>query len=201
MAQHDVLVLPCTAVPPFDKRLRYPSRLPRNEPAAVLDDYISWMLPCSAISLANLPAICLPFGSTSDGLPIGVQARPRQPHKLACILSDLLICAASSYGPFLIWQLVGKPNGEGELLAAARLLEQARCERPLVPWNSFIHLRSSSVGSPLAQVSDAPRLPCDPMPPPTPRRASRCPPVRPRVVRGGDGLGVARNMCLCLTGP
>ena len=118
LAEHDVLVCPCTLMPPFDASIRYPATLAPtlpNESQSALDDavnevvdeapdarqsvhfgdYIDWMLPCSLVSLTGLPAVSVPIGTTADGcLPIGVQ-------------------------------LVGQPGGEARLLLAAALLERA----------------------------------------------------------------------------
>ena len=96
----DVLVCPASLMPPFDADIRYPSRMamPPNAPAGAsltLPTYAEWLLPCSLITLAGLPAITVPVGTSADGkLPIGVQ-------------------------------LVGRPGGEAALLAAAALLERA----------------------------------------------------------------------------
>ena len=54
-------VVPVTIVPPFDKAVRYPAAI-AAAPALELDDYMSWMLPCSAISILDLPALSLPVG-------------------------------------------------------------------------------------------------------------------------------------------
>ena len=68
----DVWVVPCTLLLPFDKALRYPSRL-AADPSVELADYIAWMLPCTAISLLDLPSISLPCGLSRDGRPLAVQ--------------------------------------------------------------------------------------------------------------------------------
>jgi len=41
--------------------------------------YIDWMTVCCAISVTGLPAISVPAGFTSSGLPVGVQivGKPR----------------------------------------------------------------------------------------------------------------------------
>ena len=107
----DVLVCPCTLMPPFDKRLRYPSRAtpptaaPKGTPSIELEDYIGWMLPCTVVSLANLPAISVPVGFTT---PEAGDPSCRLP---------------------LAVQLVGRSGGEASLLAAAALLERAVAEQ------------------------------------------------------------------------
>ena len=77
----DVLVCPCTLMPSFGKELRYPSKcaLPaaatggRAGGSWALSDYVEWMLPCTVVSLANLPAMSVPVGTARDGTPLGVQ--------------------------------------------------------------------------------------------------------------------------------
>lgn len=103
-ALFDVLVLPCTLMPAFDAELRYPARcvVPAADAGETkpqgswsLNDYAEWMLPCTVVSLSNLPAISVPAGFDDEsGLPIGVQ-------------------------------LVGRAGDEANLLAAAALLEKA----------------------------------------------------------------------------
>ena len=68
----DVWLCPCTLLLPFEKQLRYPSRL-AADPSVELTDYIAWMLPCTVISLLDLPAISLPCGLSRDGRPLAVQ--------------------------------------------------------------------------------------------------------------------------------
>ena len=116
LGDHDLLLCPCTLMPPFEAQLRYPTRweptpttattseaspAPPASPAPSMSDpsdfqdYLEWMLPCSAISLTGLPCVAMPAGCTRDGrLPIGVQ-------------------------------LVGQPGGEARLLAACALLQRA----------------------------------------------------------------------------
>ena len=91
-----MLVCPASLMPPFDRSIRYPSRmvLPPEAPrgaALTLPTYSEWLLPCMVVSLAGVPAICVPVCRSSAGLPIGVQ-------------------------------LVGRPGGEAELLAAAAVV-------------------------------------------------------------------------------
>ena len=96
------------AVPPFDAALRYPTGLvpPEGKVAPPpFRKYSEWMLPCTLVSLAGLPAISVPVTLTSaDGrnLPIGVQ-------------------------------LVGAPGSETELLVAAALLERAVAREATLP--------------------------------------------------------------------
>jgi amidase len=105
---YDLLLLPCTPVPPFDVNLRYP---PVIDGQAV-DNYIAGSLITSAITLSGSPALSLPAGFTRDGRPVGLQ-------------------------------VVGRPYGEADLLAASALLEQQTGLAGLMP----IDPRAGSVPS------------------------------------------------------
>jgi amidase len=72
---YDVLALPAVQVPPFDVDVEWIREVNGVEMAT----YIDWMRSCSDISVTTCPAISVPAGFTSDGLPIGLQlvAAPR----------------------------------------------------------------------------------------------------------------------------
>lgn len=69
MAEHDYLVLPTVAVPPFPVEQPYPTEIAGRP----LETYIQWVYPTYAISVAGLPAISVPCGFTRAGLPVGLQ--------------------------------------------------------------------------------------------------------------------------------
>jgi len=50
-----------------------------------MDTYIDWMKSCYYISAAGNPAISVPCGFTSDGLPVGVQIVARHRNDLGLI--------------------------------------------------------------------------------------------------------------------
>ena len=83
----DVLLCPAAAVPPFPNATRWPDRID----GTALEDYIDWLLVCSAVTLTGCPALSVPCALTADGLPIGLQivAPPRR--------EDLLIGAAKRF--------------------------------------------------------------------------------------------------------
>ncbi|MCW2540118.1 MAG: amidase [Frankiales bacterium] len=67
--QYDVLVLPTSQVAPFDAGLEYPSSVD-NKPQHT---YIDWMRSCYFVSAVGCPALSVPAGFTSAGLPVGIQ--------------------------------------------------------------------------------------------------------------------------------
>ena len=75
MAEHEFLILPVSQVPPFDVNQQYIEEINGKK----METYIDWMKSCYYISVTGLPAISVPCGFTSDGLPVGVQivGRPK----------------------------------------------------------------------------------------------------------------------------
>jgi amidase len=68
-ANHEFLLAPVNQVPPFDRETEYPTSIDGVEMAT----YIDWMQSCSFITVTGHPAISVPAGFTSDGLPVGLQ--------------------------------------------------------------------------------------------------------------------------------
>jgi amidase len=83
---HDLLVCPTVAVPPFPVEQRFPSEIAGEN----LTTYIDWMFLTFVITLVGCPAISLPCGLTQKGLPVGIQLVGR-PHGDAELLGGALL--------------------------------------------------------------------------------------------------------------
>jgi amidase len=69
MQRYEFMILPVTQVLPFDVNQPYPMEVNGKQ----MSTYIDWMKSCYYISTVGHPALSVPGGFTSSGLPVGVQ--------------------------------------------------------------------------------------------------------------------------------
>lgn len=67
--RYDVFASPCAQLLPFDANLRYPTSVEGVE----FETYLDWMRSACVISAAGIPALSVPAGFSSSGLPVGLQ--------------------------------------------------------------------------------------------------------------------------------
>ncbi|MBN9620710.1 MAG: amidase, partial [Actinobacteria bacterium] len=67
--RYDLLLLPTSQVPPFDATLEYPTEVA----GIAQSSYLDWMRASYYITTTGSPAISVPGGFTTDGLPVGLQ--------------------------------------------------------------------------------------------------------------------------------
>ena len=69
MEEYEFLICPVTQVPPFKIENRWVEQI--ND--VPMENFIAWMKSCYYITVTGHPAISIPCGFTSDGLPVGIQ--------------------------------------------------------------------------------------------------------------------------------
>jgi amidase len=69
MERFEFILAPVNQVVPFPVDVPYPTEIE----GVVMEHYIDWQKSCYRISACGNPAISVPAGFTSTGLPVGVQ--------------------------------------------------------------------------------------------------------------------------------
>ena len=69
LERFDVLILPVSQMLPFPVEVDWP----RSVAGVPMATYIDWMQSCSLITMTSHPALSLPCGFTTAGLPVGAQ--------------------------------------------------------------------------------------------------------------------------------
>jgi len=79
-SRFDVLAMLTTQVGPFPVGVEYPTEINGQQ----MGDYLEWMSSCCVITVTGCPAISVPAGMASDGLPVGLQliSAPRTDRRL-----------------------------------------------------------------------------------------------------------------------
>lgn len=81
LEDYEYLVLPVSQVPPFDVNQKFIDEIN----GVKMDTYIDWMKSCYYVTVTGLPAISVPCGFTSDGLPVGIQIVGRHLDELSVL--------------------------------------------------------------------------------------------------------------------
>jgi amidase len=94
MERYEFLILPVSQVAPFPVKTDWVREINGVE----MGSYIDWMGVCYAITLTGLPAISVPCGFTSDGLPIGLQIVGRHQRDFNVLQLAFAFEQATRYG-------------------------------------------------------------------------------------------------------
>ncbi len=112
MREVDVIVLPTSPVSPFAWTQSHPTRIDRQD----MDIYYRWLALCYRGSLSGGPAITLPCGLDSYGMPFGLQI-------LGAVRGDeqLLGAAKAAEGLFAAKAETARPLADMETLTPSEI--------------------------------------------------------------------------------
>ena len=91
---YDALALPVSQVAPFAVEQEWVTEIA----GTAMGSYLEWMRSCSRITVTAHPALSLPAGFTSEGLPVGLQLVGRQRAELALLRLAAAIEQATGVG-------------------------------------------------------------------------------------------------------
>jgi amidase len=94
LEDYDALALPVSQVAPFAVEQEWVTEIA----GTAMGSYLEWMRSCSRITVTAHPALSLPAGFTSDGLPVGVQLVGRQRGELGLLRLAAAIEQATGVG-------------------------------------------------------------------------------------------------------
>jgi len=94
MERYEFLVLPVSQVAPFPVDVEWV----REINGVKMETYIDWMATCYAITLTGLPAVSVPCGFTTGGLPIGLQIVGRHRRDFDALQLAFAFEQATNYG-------------------------------------------------------------------------------------------------------
>jgi amidase len=92
--KYDLLLTPTVALPPFPQEMIYPKEI-NGKPTK---NYLEWLYLTYAITMTGLPAISIPCGFTSEGLPVGLQIVGRR------LAETTVLKAAAAYEAITPWK-------------------------------------------------------------------------------------------------
>ena len=92
--RYDVLALPVAQVPPFSVEVEWV----REIAGVPMETYIQWLRSCSRITVSAHPAISVPGGFTSGGLPVGLQLVGRYRDEPSLLRLAAAFEAATGFG-------------------------------------------------------------------------------------------------------
>jgi amidase len=92
--RYDYFVLPVTQVAPFDVTIPYPTQIN----GVRMRTYVDWMRSCWYVSFMATPAISVPAGFTTNGLPIGLQIVGRHRGDLSVLQLAYAFEQATQFG-------------------------------------------------------------------------------------------------------
>ncbi len=92
--RYSYFILPVTQVEPFDVNMPYPTQIAGTS----MTTYIDWMKSCWYITMMSNPAISVPGGFTSSGLPVGVQIVGRHRDDLSVLQLAYAFEQATGHG-------------------------------------------------------------------------------------------------------